>query len=61
MGNAVSGLGQLGVEEEEKQEESKKSGDQVEISLEDRLSHSLLHANDLKHSTSQIDLPSGNS
>ena len=42
-GNAVYGLSQLGVEEEEKQEESKKNEDQVEISLEGRLSHSLLH------------------
>jgi hypothetical protein len=47
----------LGVEEEEKQEESKKNGNRVEISLLDQVSHSLLHANDLSHSTSQVDLP----
>jgi hypothetical protein len=46
------GIGILGAEEEEKQEESKKNGNRVEISLLDRVSHTLLHANDLPQSTS---------
>jgi hypothetical protein len=57
LANAISGLGLLGFEEEEKQEESKNSGNQPEISLEDRLSHSLFHKNELPHTTSQVDLP----
>ena len=59
--NTVMGLGILGAEEEEKQEESKKNGNRVEISLLDRVSHTLLNANDLPQSTSQVDLPSGDS
>ena len=58
--NTVMGIGILGAEEEQKQKESKKNGNRVEISLLDRVSHTLLHANDLPQSTSQVDLPSGN-
>jgi len=57
MGNAGSGKGIIAVEEEKKQEESKKNEDQVVRSLGDRVSHSLLHRNDLPFATSQVDLP----
>jgi hypothetical protein len=50
------GLDLLG-EEEEKQQESKEKWDQVELSFEDRVSQSLLHKNNLTHTTSQVDLP----
>jgi hypothetical protein len=43
--------------EEKKHEESMKNEDQVVRSLEDRVSHSLFHRNDLPFTTSQVDLP----
>jgi hypothetical protein len=57
MGNAGFVQGIIAAEEEKNQEESKKNEDQVVRSLDDRVSHSLLHRNDLPFTTSQVDLP----